>query len=78
MSLEDIPMNYELIQKIKDEGNKTILSIEHKMDMIINLSDRVMVLFNGKLLADGTPKEIMNNETVQSAYLGGLYNEFTT
>ncbi|WP_019243482.1 MULTISPECIES: ABC transporter ATP-binding protein [Bacillus] len=78
MSLEDIPMIYEVIQKIKDEGNKTILLIEHKMDMIINLSDRVMVLFNGKLLADGTPKEIMNNETVQSAYLGGLYNEFTT
>jgi branched-chain amino acid transport system ATP-binding protein len=34
-----------------------------------------MVLFNGKLLADGTPAEIMQNETVQSAYLGGLYNE---
>ena len=34
-----------------------------------------MVLFNGKLLADGSPQEIMNNETVQNAYLGGLYDE---
>ena len=41
------------------------------MDMILDLSDSIMVLFNGKLLADGTPEEIMKNETVQNAYLGG-------
>ena len=74
MSIEDVPIIYEVIQKIKDEGDKTILLIEHKMDMIITLSERVMVLFNGTLLADGTPKEIMENETVQTAYLGGLYD----
>ena len=45
------------------------------MDMILDLSDSVMVLFNGTLLADGTPEEIMKNETVQSAYLGGHYDE---
>lgn len=77
MSLEDVPMILEVIKKIKDEGTKTILLIEHKIDMIMDLSDSVMVLFNGKLLADGTPKEIMNNETVQTAYLGGLYDEYT-
>lgn len=77
MSLEDVPMILEVIKKIKEEGNKTILLIEHKMDMIMDLSDSVMVLFNGKLLADGTPKEIMNNEMVQTAYLGGLYDEYT-
>jgi branched-chain amino acid transport system ATP-binding protein len=44
------------------------------MDMILDLSDTVTVLFNGALLADGTPQEIMDNETVQKAYLGGLYD----
>ena len=77
MSLEDVPMIVEVIKKVKEEGDKTILLIEHKMDMIMDLSDSVMVLFNGRLLADGTPEEIMNNETVQTAYLGGLYDEYT-
>jgi len=75
MSLEEVPAILEVIKKIKEEGNRTIILIEHKMDMILDLSDSVMVLFNGRLLADGTPEEIMNNETVQSAYLGGLYDD---
>ena len=74
--MEDVPMILEVIKKVKEKGDKTILLIEHKMDMIMDLSDTVMVLFNGRLLADGTPKEIMNNETVQTAYLGGLYDEY--
>ena len=43
--------------------------------MIIDLSDSIMVLFNGSMLADGTPEDIMNNEMVQQAYLGGLAYE---
>ncbi len=78
MSLEEVPAILEVIQNIKNRDNKTILLIEHKMDMILNLSDTVMVLFNGKFLADGTPKEIMENETVQTAYLGGLYDDSLT
>lgn len=74
MSLEEVPAILEVIQKIKEQGDRTIILIEHKMDMILDLSDSVMVLFNGRLLADGTPEEIMKNETVQSAYLGGLQN----
>jgi branched-chain amino acid transport system ATP-binding protein len=74
MSLDDVPAILEVIQKIKEEGDKTILLIEHKMDMILNLSDSVLVLFNGAFLADGSPEEIMENETVQTAYLGGLYD----
>jgi branched-chain amino acid transport system ATP-binding protein len=75
MSLEEVPAILEVIKKIKEQGNRTILLIEHKMDMILDLSDTVMVLFNGRLLADGTPEEIMKNETVQSAYLGGHFDE---
>jgi branched-chain amino acid transport system ATP-binding protein len=61
MSLEEVPTILEVIKKIKAEGNRTIILIEHKMDMILDLSDSVMVLFNGRLLADGTPEEIMDN-----------------
>ena len=75
MSLEEVPAILEVIKQIKQTGEKTILLIEHKMDMILDLSDSIMVLFNGRLLADGTPSEIMENETVQHAYLGGLYDE---
>ncbi|SFJ51606.1 ABC transporter ATP-binding protein [Thermoflavimicrobium dichotomicum] len=71
MSLEEVPMILELIQSLKDEQNRTILLIEHKMDMIRNLSDQVLVLYQSELLAQGTPEEIMQNELVQSAYLGG-------
>ncbi|MGG1676734.1 ABC transporter ATP-binding protein [Neobacillus sp. NRS-1170] len=77
MSLEEVPAILEVIKRIKNEGNRTIILIEHKMDMILDLSDSVMVLFNGRLLADGTPEEIMKNETVQSAYLGGHFDEPT-
>lgn len=75
MSLEEVPAILDVIRTIKAQGNKTILLIEHKMDMILDLSDSIMVLFNGKLLADGTPSDIMKNEQVQNAYLGGLYDE---
>lgn len=78
MSLEEVPVILDVIRNIKAQGNKTILLIEHKMDMILDLSDSVMVLFNGGLLADGTPDEIMNNEEVERAYLGGLYNDSST
>lgn len=72
MSLEEVPAILDVIRNIKQQGDKTILLIEHKMDMILNLSDSVFVLFNGEFLADGSPQEIMDNETVQTAYLGGL------
>ena len=75
MSLEEVPAILDVIRHIKNTGDKTILLIEHKMDMILDLSDSIMVLFNGKLLADGSPQEIMDNETVQNAYLGGLYDD---
>ncbi len=48
------------------------------MDMIMDLSDEVLVLFHGELIARGTPGEIVENETVQSAYLGGMYDEQLT
>lgn len=75
MSLEEVPSILEVIQSIKAQKDRTILLIEHKMDMVLTFSDRLLVLFNGKLLAEDTPENIMKNELVQSAYLGGLYDD---
>jgi len=75
MSLEEVPSILEVIQKIKEEGTRTILLIEHKIDMVLQVSDRLMVLFHGKILAEDTPEKIMQNELVQSAYLGGFYGD---
>lgn len=78
MSLEEVPALLEVIRKIKQKKDRTIMLIEHKMDMVLDLSDTLAVLYNGKLLAEGSPLEIMNNDTVQSAYLGGLYDGDTS
>ena len=75
MSLDEVPHIVEIISEIKNTGEKTILLIEHKMDLVLDLSDSIAVLFNGRLLVDDTPDKIMENEKVQEAYLGGLYND---
>ncbi|MUK88463.1 ATP-binding cassette domain-containing protein [Ornithinibacillus sp. L9] len=75
MSLEEVPAIIDVIKQLKQEDDRTIVLIEHKMDMIMDLSDEVLVLFHGELLAKGKPEEIVQNETVQSAYLGGMYDE---
>ncbi|HBF42935.1 MAG TPA: ABC transporter ATP-binding protein, partial [Desulfobacteraceae bacterium] len=51
--------------------DRTILLVEHKMDMIMFLSDTIAVLQDGRLIADGDPEEIYRSEAVQAAYLGG-------
>lgn len=71
MSQEEVPTILELLQKIKDGRDRTMLLVEHKMDMIMSLSDTIMVLQEGKLIADGEPEEIYRSEAVQQAYLGG-------
>ena len=63
----------ELIRKMVKQG-KTVCLIEHKMDMIMSLADKILVLNYGKKIAEGTPKEISNNEQVIEAYLGGSYH----
>lgn len=70
MALEEVPMILELIQQLKEE-KRTVLLIEHKMDMLLDLSDWVLVLVQGRLLAQGTVTDMLNNEQVQAVYLGG-------
>ena len=60
----------QLIGRLHREGNFTIVLIEHDMRVIFHLADRITVLDQGGLLADGTPEEIAADESVQAAYLG--------
>lgn len=60
----------ELIRAINSEG-VSILTIEHNMDVVMNVSNRVLVLNAGKVLTIGTPEEVTSNEAVIEAYLGG-------
>jgi branched-chain amino acid transport system ATP-binding protein len=59
-----------LIARLHREGRYTIVLIEHDMRVIFHLAQRIAVLDQGRLLAEGTPKEIASNEAVQAAYLG--------
>lgn len=71
MSQEEVPAILEILEKIKSSRDRTILLVEHKMDMIMTLSDSIAVLQDGRLIADGDPDSIYRSKEVQDAYLGG-------
>ena len=71
MSQEEVPAILEILEKLKNSRDRTILLVEHKMDMIMSLSDTIAVLQDGRLIADGDPEKIYRSEAVQAAYLGG-------
>ena len=54
------------------KGRYTIVLIEHKMDIIMGVSDRIAVMHFGSVIAEGTPAEIQRNDEVRRAYLGGM------
>jgi len=70
MSVDDVPVVLDLILQVKAARNKTVLLVEHKMDVVRALADRIVVLHNGVLVADGDPATVMALPIVQEAYLG--------
>jgi len=75
MAAEQVPELMALIQRIRAAGRKTVMLVEHNMNVVMGASDRITVMHQGQVLAEGTPAEIAANKAVQSAYLGGLYGD---
>ena len=77
MSHDEAPVILNLIRQLKTDKTKTILLVEHKMDVVRELADRIIVLTNGTLVADGEPAEVIASPVVQEAYLGVTKEEET-
>ncbi len=73
MAAEQVPELIALIQQIQQAGSKTVMLVEHNMNVVMSVSDMITVMHQGAVLAEGTPAEIAADKDVQTAYLGGLY-----
>ena len=63
----------EIVKLVKEvTAEKTLLIVEHDMDVVFDLADRISVLNHGALVATGTPEEIRNNQTIKEVYLGSV------
>ncbi len=67
------PVETQMTMNLVKELSKdlSIIVVEHKMDVVMNLAERITVMHQGRIIADGTPNEIRNNELVKNVYLGG-------
>jgi len=72
MAAEEVPILVETIRRIQEAGGRTILLVEHKMDVVMTISDWITVMHQGRVLAEGTPAQIGADERVQRAYLGEM------
>ncbi len=72
LASELVPQFMALIDRMRKAADKTVLLVEHKMGVVMSLSDRITVMHRGQSLAEGTPAEITANEAVRKAYLGEL------
>lgn len=69
VSTEQVDPLVDVIRAVHDRG-RTVVMVEHRMELVVDVSDRIVVLHNGRLLTVGTPDEVMADPVVQSAYLG--------
>jgi branched-chain amino acid transport system ATP-binding protein len=71
MSPEETNATVSLVETVKEELGLTLVLIEHDMEIVFGISDRIIVLNRGRVIAEGTPEEIQGDPDVQEAYLGG-------
>ena len=69
MNMEEVGALRERLHALRDDG-KTILLVEHVMELVMGVTDRIAVLNFGQKIAEGTPDEIQNDKLVREAYLG--------
>lgn len=77
MASEQVPELLKTIEDIKTQGGKTIVMVEHNMRVVMGVSDRITVMSQGAVLAEGDPKTIAEDKTVQAVYLGELYGDLS-
>jgi branched-chain amino acid transport system ATP-binding protein len=70
VSVEDVDGLVEVIRSVHREEGRTVLMVEHRMEVVVGLAERIAVMHHGSLLAFDTPERVMADETVQTAYLG--------
>jgi branched-chain amino acid transport system ATP-binding protein len=75
MSSEQVPELMEIINRVVRQKERTAILVEHRMDMVMSISDVITVMNQGRILAEGSPHDIARNNQVQAAYLGDLYGE---
>jgi len=75
MSVDEVPVILDLVRQLKQRRDCAVLLVEHKMDVVRELADRVIVLHNGQLVAQGEPGAVMASPVVQQAYLGVVPQE---
>ncbi|MBX3065734.1 MAG: ABC transporter ATP-binding protein [Anaerolineae bacterium] len=76
LATEQVPELIAIIKQVQARGGKTIVLVEHNMNVVMNISDQITVMHQGRVLAEGTPSQVAADATVQSAYLGELYGDF--
>lgn len=76
LASEQVPELMGLVKWVQKNGNKTVVLVEHNMNVVMSLSDFISVMHQGQLLAEGDPAGIAANPIVQKAYLGELYGDF--
>jgi len=74
MASEQVPELMTTIDRVRRDGGRTVVLVEHNMNVVMSISDRITVMHMGRLLAEGTPTEIAANAQVQDVYLGQLYD----
>jgi branched-chain amino acid transport system ATP-binding protein len=74
MASEQVPELIRIIDLIRSQGDKTVVMVEHNMNVVMNISTRITVMHQGRVLAEGEPRQIAANKTVQAVYLGELYD----
>ena len=70
VSVEDVEGLVEVIRSVHADEGRTVLMVEHRMEVVVGLAERIAVMHHGSLLAFDTPDRVMADETVQTAYLG--------
>jgi branched-chain amino acid transport system ATP-binding protein len=72
LSIDETDNAVQILRDMLAKGDLTVILVEHDMEVVFKLADKITVLHRGRVIADGTPDEVKANHEVQSAYLGGL------